>query len=144
MALGIAVRRTFAGTLVHYDCLCHVADGARSELGAEMRFAMGSRQGQGERFGRRLERLASEPLPDVPGAAQPPRVPARVPAIVVGALAEHALLPDLLNPVPTLTVDAAQLRGALAFSFIAEDDGGVLAHALDSAPLAASDFDPEC
>ncbi|MDB4974402.1 MAG: mismatch repair protein MutS [Myxococcaceae bacterium] len=53
-------------------------------------------------------------------------------------------VPDLLHPVPTLTVDAAGLEKVLAFSFVAGDDAGVLATALDSAPLAASDFDPAC
>ena len=52
--------------------------------------------------------------------------------------------PDLLNPVPTLTVDAAGLCKVLAFSFVAGDDGGVLASALDAAPIAASDFEPAC
>ena len=108
-----------------------------------MRFVLGSRQGQSDRFGRRFARLASEPLPPDAGETRP-LVPPRIAPIVVSPGAAHALLPDLLNPLPTLTVDAQALRRALAFSFIAEDDGGVLASALERAPLAASDFDPEC
>src|SRR5687768_4011657 len=85
---------------------------ARERREVDMRFVMGSRQGQGERFGRRVTRFAGEPLAELPGEAEPPRgaVPPRIPPIVPGALAAHALLPDLLNTVPTLTVDAAQLR----------------------------------
>ncbi|MDB4990560.1 MAG: mismatch repair protein [Myxococcaceae bacterium] len=52
--------------------------------------------------------------------------------------------PDLLHPDPKLVVDAAGLEKVLAFSFVAGDDAGVLATALDSAPIAASDFDPAC
>lgn len=107
-----------------------------------MRFVMGSRANQGDRFGRagRLRREAAETLE----ASVPAPLPLRVPPIVVHAGTERALLPDLLNVVPTLTVDDALLRRTLAFSFIAEDDGGVLANALQQAPLAASDMDPEC
>jgi DNA mismatch repair protein MutS2 len=56
----------------------------------------------------------------------------------------RAELPDLLNPEPTLTVDAAALEKVLAFSFVAGDDAGVLATALDAAPIAASAFEPSC
>ena len=53
-------------------------------------------------------------------------------------------LPDLLNPVATSTVDSAGLEKVLTFSFVAGDDAGVLATALDQAPIAASSFEPAC
>lgn len=107
-----------------------------------MRFVLGSRQGPSDRFGRRFVRPTSEPLELEEPPASP--LPLCIAPIVVSAHGEPAELPDLLNVVPTSTVDTQLLRRALAFSFVAEDDGGVLAAALEHAPLAASDFDPEC
>ena len=81
-----------------------------------------------------------------PGAARGSPLPASLPPLGTRVSAGNPAepLPDLLNPVATLTVDAAGLCKVLAFSFVAGDDGGVLASALDSAPIAASDFEPAC
>jgi len=112
-----------------------------------MRFVLGSRHGQSERFGRRYARAECGPLEPVQEAPHPV-LPARIAPIAFPTPApeesQRAPVPDLLNVIPTSTVDAQVLRRALAFSFIAEDDGGVLASALAAAPLAPSDFDPEC
>jgi len=84
-------------------------------------------------------------LPSAPGSdvrAPLPRCLPPLAPVVPGA--EPRLLPDLLNPQPTLTVDAVGLERVLGFSFVAGDDAGVLATALDLAPIAASDFDPSC
>jgi DNA mismatch repair protein MutS2 len=82
---------------------------------------------------------------DEPAGATRAPVPPRLPTAVFEAPRADSLpWPDLLNPVPTLTVDPVTLGRALAFSFVAGDDGGVLATALDTAPIAASSFEPEC
>src|SRR5689334_20963581 len=49
--------------------------------------------------------------------------------------------PDLLNLVPQHAVDGRALERVLAFAFLAGDDGGVLASALEHAPLAFSTFE---
>lgn len=89
-------------------------------------------------------RLDEPRAPIEPTSARPaaPRCLPPLPPAVPDAA--PALLPDLLNPEPMLTVDAAGLEKVLAFSFVAGDDAGVLATALDAAPIAASDFDPGC
>ena len=71
-------------------------------------------------------------------------LPARVPPIPSSAPSVGVPYPDLLNPVPAQTVDAQGLVRVLAFAFVSGDDGGVLASALDDAPIASSDFDPAC
>lgn len=71
-------------------------------------------------------------------------IPERLPPIVSTPRKDALPYPDLLNPVPTLTVDALGLGGVLAFAFLAGDDGGVLGSALDNVPIAASSFSPEC
>jgi DNA mismatch repair protein MutS2 len=77
--------------------------------------------------------------------AQPSVLPLRLPALHPRTQAVDATpLPDLLNPVASLTVDAAGLEKVLSFAFVAGDDAGVLATALDQAPIAASDFEPAC
>jgi DNA mismatch repair protein MutS2 len=60
------------------------------------------------------------------------------------AHARAAAYPDLLNLTPAVSVDEGFLRKALAFSFVAEDEAGAIASALERAPLAPSSFDPEC
>lgn len=94
-----------------------------------------------------LDRLgfsrAIEPEADEPVTTGRAPVPARLPPIA--ARAESVTpLPDLLNPVATQTLDAAGLIRVLNFAFVSGDDGGVLASALDDAPIARSEFEPEC
>jgi DNA mismatch repair protein MutS2 len=50
--------------------------------------------------------------------------------------------PDLLNVTPQHALDGRALERVLAFAFLAGDDGGVLAGALENAPLAFSTFEP--
>ncbi|HEX6245996.1 MAG TPA: DNA mismatch repair protein [Polyangiales bacterium] len=71
-------------------------------------------------------------------------LPQRLPPLGAAHARRERAHPDLLNPTPSIAVDAAPLRAALSFSFIAEDENGALRAALDGAPLAASSFDPEC
>lgn len=71
-------------------------------------------------------------------------LPARLPPIAPRANDATPPYPDLLNPVRTLTLDAEGLDRVLAFAFVSGDDGGVLERALEHAPIAASDFLPEC
>ncbi|MEY4511276.1 MAG: hypothetical protein RLZZ450_3398, partial [Pseudomonadota bacterium] len=89
----------------------------------------------------RIDEPRATPEPTRARLAAPRRLLPLPPAVPDAA---PALLPDLLNPEPTLTVDGAGLEKVLAFSFVAGDDAGVLATALDAAPIAASDFDPSC
>jgi DNA mismatch repair protein MutS2 len=108
-----------------------------------MRFVVGPRQSRAERFERRLalSRTISTELAEA--RITPGSVPARQPPLT-DAHARRGPWPDLLNPTPSVSVDEAALRKALAFSFVAEDEAGAIAAALDVAPLAASSFDPEC
>lgn len=95
-----------------------------------------------ERLGARSSIEPSCPAEATAGGRAP--IPARLPPIDSAPPAGAPPYPDLLNPVPTLTVDAQALGGVLAFAFIAGDDGGVLGSALDNAPIAASTFSPDC
>ena len=108
-----------------------------------MRFVVGSRQSRAERFERRLAQRASA-SEVVPETASPGAIPPRLPPLTAGHARHDAAWPDLLNPTPSVAVDEAALRKALAFSFIAEDEAGAIAAALDVAPLSPSSFDPEC
>jgi DNA mismatch repair protein MutS2 len=94
-----------------------------------------------------LDRLGrtrgAEAEPDEPAPLGRAPVPMRLPPIASQAPSATPL-PDLLNPIPTQTLDAARLVRVLNFAFVSGDDGGVLASALDDAPIAHSDFDPEC
>jgi DNA mismatch repair protein MutS2 len=49
--------------------------------------------------------------------------------------------PDLLNVVPQRALDGRALERVLAFAFLAGDDGGVLASALENRPTAFSTFE---
>jgi DNA mismatch repair protein MutS2 len=108
-----------------------------------MRFVMGSRQSHAERFERRLAQARASGPELMPEGGQG-AIPARLPPLTAAHARRDAAWPDLLNPTPAVAVDEAALRKALAFSFVAEDEGGAIAAALDGAPLAASSFDPEC
>jgi len=60
------------------------------------------------------------------------------------ALDEPALLAiDLLNPTPAVIIDHERLSWAVEFGFVGGDVCGALHAALQRAPVAASDFDPE-
>jgi DNA mismatch repair protein MutS2 len=109
-----------------------------------MRLMLGPRQSRAERFERRLA-LARAGAPEpVPERAEAVAIPARLLPLTAAHARTEGAFPDLLNPTPCVSVDQAALRAALAFSFVAEDEGGAIAAALDAAPLAASSFDPEC
>ncbi len=88
--------------------------------------------------------------PDDPDAPPPPRtagVPARLPPLSptsVPAGTPGVPYPDLLNLEPALTVEPARLLRSLTFAFVAGNDGGALVRALDTAPIAASSFEPGC
>lgn len=104
----------------------------------------GARSRWAERFERRLQAAASRSEDEPTKAEAEAALPARLPALSSSNLCGERPWPDLLNPAPHVAVDEATLRAALGFSFIAEDDNGAIAAALDSAPIAASSFDPEC
>ena len=50
---------------------------------------------------------------------------------------------DLLNPEPAVVIDRERLSWALSFGFAGGDIGGLLQHAMQRAPVAASDWEPE-
>jgi DNA mismatch repair protein MutS2 len=109
---------------------------------------MSARRSLADRPPRRLlstrPRLSADdpvPGPALPRAPVPQRLPA-IPPAAPGA--EPARCPDLLNLVPAHTVEHGKLVRALTFSFVAGNDSGAVAHAFDTAPIAASTFEPEC
>lgn len=51
---------------------------------------------------------------------------------------------DLLNPTPAVVVDFKQLKRSLAFGFAGGDTAGDLKAALHRAPVAPSNWEPEC
>ncbi len=53
-------------------------------------------------------------------------------------------IPDLLHTEPLMGIDADGLCSALDFAFAGGSCGEVLANVLDQAPMAPSDFRPEC
>ena len=97
-------------------------------------------------FHRPSRRISSprDSVTDTPRAPRDP-LPARLaPVVPVPRAPDAPPLPDLLNVEPVQTVDAPALVRALMFSFVAGDDGGAVAGALDKAPIAASTFEPAC
>jgi DNA mismatch repair protein MutS2 len=87
-------------------------------------------------------RSSAEPVPESGPVAPPLSVAPLGPADrVASEQAELAI--DLLNPEPALIVDRERLSWALSFGFAGGDIGGVLGQALQRAPVAASDWDPE-
>lgn len=87
-------------------------------------------------------RSSAEPLPEGTPAAPPLSVAPLGPAErVASEQAELAI--DLLNPEPAMIVDRERLHWALGFGFAGGDIGGLLPQALQRAPVAASDWDPE-
>ena len=87
----------------------------------------------------RIARPESEEIPriqapltvDPVGPAQ--RVPADQPLAAI----------DLLNPEPAVILDVERIDWALSFGFAGGDITGLLGLALQRAPVAASDFQPE-
>lgn len=56
---------------------------------------------------------------------------------------EHAAWVDLLHAEPIAPIATGRLRAALRFAFESGDAGGLLSLAVDEAPVAASDWDPD-
>lgn len=109
-----------------------------------MRLLISSRLSRAERFERRLAQARPSGPEALSETASPAAIPPRLPPLTAAHARKDAAWPDLLNPTPCVAVDEAGLRKALAFSFVAEDEAGAIAAALDAAPLAPSSFDPEC
>jgi DNA mismatch repair protein MutS2 len=87
-------------------------------------------------------RAASEP----DGASGPASPPLSVAPIGPGehAPADQELAAiDLLNPEPAVIIDLERMAWALSFGFAGGDIGGVLPQALQRAPVAASDWEPD-
>lgn len=78
---------------------------------------------------------------ETPQAPAPLSVAAIGPDRVVSGQALRAI--DLLNPEPAVIIDRERLAWSVSFGFAGGDIGGVLQQALQRAPVAASDFDPE-
>jgi DNA mismatch repair protein MutS2 len=87
-------------------------------------------------------RASAEPVPESGPVAPPLSVAPLGPGERV-APEQAELAIDLLNPEPAMIVDRERLSWALSFGFAGGDIGGLLSHALQRAPVAASDWDPE-
>ena len=87
-------------------------------------------------------RSASEPLPEGAPVA-PPLTVAPIGAAERAASQTSLAAIDLLNPEPAVIIDRERLSWALSFGFAGGDIGGLLPQALQRAPVAPSDWEPE-
>lgn len=82
--------------------------------------------------------------------AAPPEAPASPPPLSVAPVGadrevvEPTMLAiDLLNPQPAVIIDRERLAWAVSFGFVGGDVAGLLQAALQRAPVAPSDWDPD-
>jgi DNA mismatch repair protein MutS2 len=86
--------------------------------------------------------MAAEPVPEGAPVAPPLSVAPIGPAERVADAQPLAAI-DLLNAEPAVIVDRERLSWALSFGFAGGDIGGLLQQALQRAPVAASDWEPD-
>ncbi|MBN1655184.1 MAG: DNA mismatch repair protein [Deltaproteobacteria bacterium] len=80
-------------------------------------------------------------------AEEQSQTPAVVPPVGPGhwvSREKHREIIDLLNPEPAVVVNLQRINWALDFGFVGGATAGILSGALSLAPIAASDWDPEC
>jgi DNA mismatch repair protein MutS2 len=83
-------------------------------------------------------------------AVDPTETPPSAPPLSVAPLGEDRVVAgqtllaiDLLNPEPAVIIDRERLAWAVSFGFVGGDVGGMLQAALQRAPVAPSDWEPE-